>query len=109
MKSLKEWRESTAPAIDIQSEEPNDQDWEFYKQKVQGRALVYLNWLIDELKNKQGLSLIRKGFIVQEIMDALGLNAQQVVKITSNIKRAMMKRNVLQRPQSPIVQPTNMQ
>ena len=106
MKSLKEWRasttEATAAAVTTpaQQAEPDDKDWEFYRSKIQGRAKQYLSWFVDEVSQKQ-LNLVRKGFILQEVMDALGMTPAEVVRVVSNIKRALAKKQQLQQ-QAPI-------
>ncbi len=96
MLSLREWRAMSEtvdePVAGTEPAEPEDEDWAFYDQKIHGRAGVYLKWLIGELENKK-LSPYKKGFIVQGIMDALGMDIPQVVRITNNIKRAFQKRD----------------
>jgi hypothetical protein len=106
MKSLKEWREATDIAVTTpeQQSEPDARDWEFYHTKIQGRAKQYLGWFVDEVSHKQ-LNLVRKGFILQEVMDALGMDVAQVVKVISNIKRALAKKQKLQAAASQQPQP----
>jgi hypothetical protein len=95
MLSLRDWREiNEITAEPITSEEPAPDDWEFYTQKVQGKAAAYLKWFTEEIRGKK-LSPYKKGFVIQEVMDALGLDIAQVVKITTNIKRAMQKKNAM--------------
>lgn len=113
MKNIHEWRSSlkevtTAP-VTIDSVEPDPTDWEFYHTKIQGKAKQYLNWFVNEIEGKN-LSLVRKGFIIQEVMNALGLNISQLVRVTSNIKRAFQKKNALmqqsgQTPPTPATPP----
>ena len=105
MKSLREWREATDVAITTpeQHADPDDRDWEFYHTKIQGRAKQYLSWFVDEVSKKQ-LNLVRKGFILQEVMDALGMDVSQVTKVVANIKRALAKKQQLQNRPTP--QPT---
>jgi|GEM_PF-4661010 len=92
MIKYKEWQEATAASIQQNKEFPDDSDWEFYKTRIQGRVRQYLTWLTDALRDQPN-NLVRKGFILQEIMDALGVTPQQAMTITSNIKHALQKKN----------------
>ncbi len=95
MISLQEWkklREFVAPPAGGNEEEPNQEDYNFYQTTVQGPIKRYLAWLVEELETSgQKLNMIRKGFIIQEVMDALGLTPAQVTRLSNNIKRGMVK------------------
>jgi len=98
MISIHDWmrrrmREATGDPITADEEpmDPSDEDFSYYHTKIQGNAKKYLQWFLDEIEGKK-LSLVRKGFIVQEVMNALDMNIGQYVRITSNIKHAMQKR-----------------
>jgi hypothetical protein len=108
MISIHDWRaqmkEGTADPISNEKTEPDARDWEFYHTKIQGRAKTYLKWFVDEVEGQQ-LSLVKKGFIVQDVMDALGLNISQLVRVTSNIKRALQKKQHLTNQMQQQVQP----
>jgi hypothetical protein len=100
MKSIKEWRamnETTTAAVTNtqQNDEPDENDWDFYRSRIQGRAKRYLSWLVDEVSQKN-LTLAKKGFILQEVMDALGMNISEVVRVITNIKRSMAKKQLQQ-------------
>jgi hypothetical protein len=95
MKSFKEWKEEnselfekTALPVTAEDENPNDEDWYYYKSKIQGRAGNLLNWFVDEVGKKK-LTLVRKGFIVQEVLDALDMNVSQLVRVIGNIKKSI--------------------
>lgn len=107
MISIHEWRsikENTTVPIAMDNTEPTDDDWQYYHTKIQGRAKTYLKWFVEEIENKD-YPLIRKGFIVQEVMNALGLNMPQFVRIMSNIKRSIQKRQAMQTPNQPPTTP----
>lgn len=101
MKSLREWRQinefagtmptgALAPPIEG-NDEPTEDDWKFYDQQIFGRLGRLLTMLTKEIENKK-LTNPRKGFIVQEVMDALGLDVPMVARITSKIKQGMARR-----------------
>ena len=105
MISIQDWRvsqmkEATGDPVTSEKMDPDEMDWEFYKTKIQGKAKTYLNWFVEELEGKN-MSLVKKGFIVQEVMDALGMNISQLVRVTSNIKRALQKKQRLENGQNP--------
>jgi hypothetical protein len=94
--NFKQWLELVSPPVSIgnnetTNEEPTAEDYNFYHTHLSGKIKIYLTWLT-ELLEKQGqkLNLIRKGFIVQEVMDSLGLNPQQVTRLSTNIKKGLI-------------------
>ncbi len=99
MKSLKEWQkvnEFVAPAVTSPGENPEEvvtaKDEDFYQAHLYGRIERYLTWLTEELARKhEGLSTVRKAFIVQEVMDSLGLSAGQIGRMSNNIKNAIQR------------------
>ena len=71
-------------------EQPSPEDFKFYETQLAGKVKMYMQKLLPELEKVHGkYTLIRKGFIVQEVLDALGLEVGQVSRVTSNIKRGM--------------------
>lgn len=104
MKSLQEWRayqqfEATTPTIAPINQdqfEPDESDWAFYKQKVQGRVRQTLDWLVGEIEKKE-LSPMKKGFIIQEIMNALNLDVGSMLKYVQRVRVAIQKKDRLEK------------
>lgn len=91
-KRKKSLLETVAPEVTMEDDSPTEEDMNFYKTKLYGNLRRYLTWLVNEIQKSGGkLNLVRKGFIVQEVMDALGLTPSQVTRLSSNIKRAMQQ------------------
>lgn len=95
MKSFKEWKdengelfEKTALPVTSEEETPTEEDWHYYKTRIQGRAAFLLNRFTDEV-SKKPLTLVRKGFIVQEVLDALKMDITQFVRVMGNIKKSI--------------------
>lgn len=95
MKSFKEWKdengelfEKTALPVTGEEETPTEEDWHYYKTRIQGRAAFLLNRFTGEV-SKKPLTLVRKGFIVQEVLDALKMDISQFVRIMGNIKKSI--------------------
>lgn len=95
MKSFKEWKdengelfEKTALPVTNEEETPTEEDWHYYTTKIQGRAAFLLNRFTDEV-SKKPLTLVRKGFIVQEVLDALKMDVSQFVRVMGNIKKSI--------------------
>jgi hypothetical protein len=91
MISYKTWKEYAATATAGQSEQPTADDFNFYQTQLSGKVRRYLQTLVTELERTNGkMSLVKKGFIMQEVMDSLGLDAGQVTRLSNNIKRGFL-------------------
>lgn len=94
MISYKTWKEDVGTATTPtagQSEVPTEADYNYYSTQLSGNLKRYLQWLVTELEKSSGkLTLVRKGFVMQEVMDALGLNPAQVTRLSNNIKKGFM-------------------
>ena len=89
MKSLNEWRlkeDIQPPGVD--DTQPTDQDWQAYKYALSGQVGAAMKKMVAALQT-QTLSTPARGLIMQDIIKALGLNASQVMRMMSNIGRAM--------------------
>lgn len=89
---------NVAPSPDAMSpakeeSEPSEEDWQFYNTTInQGQIRKYLDYLTGALQGRP-MTLYKKGFIVQEVLQSLGLSIQQAARVMQNIKRAEMKKS----------------
>ncbi len=72
-------------------EMPTEEDKAFYQTKISSKLNRVLGWMTTAL-GAQSLTLVKKGFILERIIQALGFNSpQQAMRIVTNIKNTMQK------------------
>jgi hypothetical protein len=101
-RDLHETYEATAPAV---TEDPEVTQEEIHAYDTTLKATIARRLgILTKLLEGQKLSLVRKGFIIEQVVDALQIPPNQVGRILTKIKAARAK--TLRMPVAPVTTPS---